>query len=600
MEKIMKYLLNTLLLLLPFFGTHTLQAAPAQAMGYLPKYGPDFAHFDYVNPDAPKRGEIVLSSVGSFDSLNPFTLKGMAAEGLNPLLFETLMTPSLDEPFSQYGLLAEDSLLAEDGLSVTFRLNPEARFNDGSAVTAADVQFSFDTLKSEAAHPHYRIYWADIERAVVVDSRTVRFEFARVNPELHMIAGQIPVFSRAWVGEAAFSGLAERAPIASGPYLIASYDLGKNIVYRRNPDYWAAELNSRRGMFNFERVIYKYYRDFTVALEAFKAGEFDFNHEYNSKSWARDYNGAVFDSGAILREELPHQNNQGIQGFAFNLRRPLFQDQRVRQALALAFDFEWSNRQLFYDQYRRCYSYFSNSDLAATGLPQGDELALLEPWRKDLPLSLFTQEWHPPSTQPPATLRANLRHAAQLLREADWKLKGDTLINTAGEPFAFEVILAQKGFERILAPFARNLKKLGVEVSYRTVDRALYQQRLDSFDFDMVVTSFGQSQSPGNELRGMFHSSAAVQEGSQNIIGIRSPVVDAMIDKVIYAPNRQSLVTAVRALDRVLLAGDYLIPHWYIGTHRVAYRDRFGIPQQRPLYYTPVGWLLQSWWAKGE
>lgn len=577
-------------------GWRLVLAAPSQALGYAPAYPAGFPHFNYVNPLAPKGGELTLSSVGSFDSLNPYTLKGQAAEGLTSLMFETLMEPSLDEPFSQYGLLAEDVQLASDGLSVTYRLNPRARFSDGSAVTAQDVKFSFETLRDKG-HPQYRFYWADIKQAVVLGERVVRFDFTRINPELHLIVGQIPIFSRHWVGEQDFEKMALIEPLASGPYRIEKYELGKNITFVRNPDYWAKDLNVRRGMFNFKRVTYKYYRDFTVALEAFKAGEFDFIHEYNSKKWARDYYGSKFTSGQIVKTELKHSNNAGMQGFVFNLRRPLFQDIRVRRALSLALDFEWSNRKLFYNQYQRCDSYFSNSELAARGVPQGAELALLEPFRAQLPPELFTRPWQPPSAEVPGSLRDNLRQAKQLLQEAGWTYRDGALRNAGGEAFHFEIILVQKAFERIVAPYARNLAKLGVEVEYRTVDGALYQRLMDTYDFDMVVAAFGQSQSPGNELMGLFHSSAAEQEGSRNLMGIKSPVVDALLQQVIYAKDRAALVTAVHALDRVLLHGEYLVPHWYIGTHRIAYWNRFGMPQQLPLYYNADSWMLATWWA---
>ena len=350
-------------------------AVPGMALGYTPAYPPGFDHFAYVNPDAPKGGDLNLSAVGSFDSLNPFTLKGQSAGGLGDLMFETLMTPSLDEPFSQYGLLADDARLAPDGMSITFHINPKARFYDGTPVTADDVKFSFDTLR-EKGHPQYRFYWADIKRAVVLDRLDVRFEFARINPELHMIVGQIPIFSRAWVGQRDFDKMALQQPITSGPYRIEKYELGKYITFVRNPDYWARDLNVRRGMYNFDRVTFKYYRDFTVVLEGFKAHEFDFNVEYNSKTWARDYVGAKFRGGKIIKTELPHHNDAGMQGFVFNLRRSLFQDIRVRRALSLALDFEWSNRKLFYNQYKRCDSYFSNSELASSGIPSGAELKL--------------------------------------------------------------------------------------------------------------------------------------------------------------------------------------------------------------------------------
>lgn len=592
-------MLRFTLLVLWLCAAASAAAAPAQALGYTPAYAPGFAHFDYVNPAAPKGGSVNLAAIGGFDSLNPFTLKGQAAAGLTELMFETLMEGSLDEPFSQYGLLAEDVELAADRRAVTYRLNPQARFHDGTPVTAADVKFSFETLRDKG-HPQYRFYWGDIQRAVVVDERTVRFEFARVNPELHMIVGQIPIFSRAWVGERDFDKMALVEPLSSGPYRIEKYELGKYITFVRNPAYWGRDLNVRRGMFNFNRVTFKFYRDSTVALEAFKAGEFDFNVEYNSKTWARDYVGSQFRTGRVVKTELEHRNNAGMQGFVFNLRRPLFQDIRVRRALVLALDFEWSNRQLFYNQYRRCDSYFSNSELAARGVPTGAELALLEPFRAQLPAALFQRPWLPPSTEPPHSLRANLREAKTLLHAAGWDFRDGALRNAAGTPFHFDIMLVQKGFERIVAPYARNLGKLGITVSYRTVDPALYQRRIDTYDFDMVVAGFGQSQSPGNELMGMFHSSAARQEGTRNLIGIQNPVVDALVERVIYAPDRVALVAAVRALDRVLLWGEYLVPHWYIATHRVAYWNRFGRPPQLPLYYDAASWMLRTWWSEAE
>lgn len=572
-------------------------AANSQALGYTPKYPQGFNHFDYVNPSAPKGGSLTLSAFGSFDSLNPFLLKGMAAAGLGELLFESLMESSLDEPFSQYGLLAEQVELAKDGLSVIYRLNPAARFHDGSPVTAEDVKFSFETLKGKGVQPQYRFSWTDIKQATVIDRLSIRFDFAKINPELHMIVGQIPVFSRHWVGEQAFDQVVMDTPLTSGPYRIEKYELGNYISFVRNPDYWGKQLGVRRGMYNFDRITYKYYRDFTVILEAFKAGEIEFINEYNSKKWARDYVGPAFDQGKIIKTQIKHSMNAGMQGFVFNTRRTLFQDKRVRRAISLAMDFEWSNHKLFYDQYDRCDSYFSNSELASRGLPVGAELALLKQFKSQLTDEIFTTEWRPASTLPPDSLRANLRQAKQLLQEAGWTFRDGALRNEKGEPFRFEIMLAQKGFERILAPYARNLDKLGIHIDYRTVDVALYQQRADSFDFDMMVQSFSQSQSPGNELMFMFHSSSVDQKGSRNSIGIQDPVVDALIEKIIYASNRAELVTAARALDRVLLHGEYLVPNWYIGTHRIAYWDRFAFPEKLPLYYQAIPWLLKTAWT---
>lgn len=597
-------LLAAIVMALLALATLPAQGEPATALGYVPKYSPGFRHFHYIDPRAPRGGELTLAASGSFDSLNPFLLKGLPAAGIDGLVFEPLMEQSLDEPFSLYAHLAEDIQLAPDRRAVTFRLDPRARFSDGSPVTAQDVKFSFDTLMSRQAHPRFRFYWADIRRAVVLDARRVRFEFARVNPELHLIiANQMPVFARAWVGNRPFDSLARAVPLGSGPYILDDYDFGKRVSYRRNPHYWANDLNTRRGMFNFERITFKYYRDETVQHEAFKAGEFEFHVEYSSKKWARDYTGPQFDSGRIRRTELPHRNNAGMQGFAFNLRRPLFTDIRVRQAIGLAMDFEWSNRNLFYGQYTRCDSYFSNSELAARGSPGPEELALLEPFRQRLPAEVFGPAWRPPSTVPPGSLRTNLRRARDLLHDAGWRMGPDgVLIDATGRQLEFEIMLqsAQRGFERIVAPFTRNLARIGVVLRYRTVDVALYQRRVDTFDFDMIVASFGQSQSPGNELIGLWHSSSAAREGSNNVLGLRDPVVDALVTKLIYAPDRRRLVTAARALDRVLLHGEYVVPNWYIGTHRVAYWDRFGRPEQLPKYYGAESWMIRTWWKRPQ
>lgn len=572
------------------------RAEPALALGYAPAYPADFTHFDYVNPDAPKGGELPMSAFGSFDSLNPFLLKGLPAAGLGLLVFETLLEKSLDEPFSMYGLLAEDVSLAPDGLSVTFRLRPQARFSDGKPVRAQDVKFSFDTLRSDKAHPMYRFYWADVEQAEVLDERTVRFAFKRANPELHLIIGEMPVLSESWVNGRPFDQLARVAPVGSGPYVVESFDWGKQISYRRNPDYWAKGLPVRRGMFNFDHIGFKYYKDRTVSLEAFKAGEFEFFYENHSKRWARDHEGPRYASGEIVKATIPHRNNAGMQGVVFNSRRKLFADRRVREALGLAMDFEWSNRNLFYGQYTRCDSYFSNSELAARGLPDKAQLTLLEPFRDRLPPEVFTTVYQPPASPDAAALRANLIRAKRLLEEAGWRVKDGVLVNARGEPFRFEIMLGQKGFERIMAPYVHNLRKLGVQASYRTIDAALYQRRVDTFDFDAVIEVFGQSQSPGNELFNMFHSSSADREGSSNAMGVKDPVVDALVEKIVYAQDRQSLVDAARALDRVLLWGHYLAPNWYIGEHRIAYWNHFGYPKTLPLYFEAEPWVLKTWW----
>jgi microcin C transport system substrate-binding protein len=593
--------LRAIFLLFLIFLHPSVHAVPAMAMGYTPKYAQDFKHFDYVNANAKKGGKLVLSGFGTFDSLNPYILKGIAAGGLS-LVFESLLERSLDEPFSAYGLLAEDIELAKDKLSVVFRLNAKAKFSNGEAVTAADVKFSFDTLMSEAAHPQFRFYYSDVKQAVVLDKRRIRFEFKKINPELHLIVGNIPVFSTAWLAGENFAKVDEQKPISSGPYVVDNFAIGKQITYKRNPDYWAKDLPVRKGMYNFDQIIYKYYKDTTIALEAFKAGEFEFFYENHSKRWARDHTGPRYKSAEILKTELAHKNNAGMQGFVFNTRKDIFKDRRVRRALVLAMDFEWSNSRLFYNQYVRNNSYFSNSELASSGLPKGDELALLEPYRDRLPAEVFHTVWRAPSTKPvdgvDASLRKNLRQAKKLLSAAGWKIKNGVLTNATGQVFSFEFMLIQKGFERILAPYARNLKKLGVNISYRTVDASLYERRIRNYEFDMVVSSFPASASPGNELRNMFHSAAAKQEGSRNLAGVSDPVVDALVDAIISASSREKLIIACRALDRVLLHQDYLVPNWYTDVHRIAYWDKFVIPETLPLYYDPMTWLLQSWSIK--
>jgi microcin C transport system substrate-binding protein len=578
-------------------GISVVNAASSVALGYTPKYPANFTHFDYVNPEAPKGGTLTLSGSGNFDSLNPFILRGVNAEGLLPLVFESLMVQSQDEPYSLYANLAEDIALAADGLSVTFRLDPRARFSDGSPVLAEDVKYSFDTLKSDKGHPQYRFYWADIVAATVLDSRQVRFTFVKRNPELHLIAAQIPVFSRQWVGKEAFDKLSRVKPLASGPYVVGDYHLGKDITFQRNPDYWAKDLPSHRGQHNFDRIVYKYYKDETVRLEALKAGEYDFVLENHSKMWARDYNGPQFDSERIRREELTHRNNAGMQGFVFNIRRDLFKDIRVRKALALAFDFSWSNRNLFYNQYVRCGSYFSNSELASSGLPQGEELQLLKKYEKQLAPEIFTTTWQPPRTGTADILRENLKQAMVLLAAAGWRIEDGVLKNTKGDVFEFEFILAQKGFERIMGPYAYNLRKLGINMKYRTVDVSLYVERVKRFEFDMAVASYGESQSPGNEQYNYWHSKTADQIGSRNLIGIKDPVIDSLVDEVVYSRDRHHLITATRALDRVLLHGEYLVPNWYINVHRIAYWDKFGRPKILPLYYDAESWALTSWWS---
>ncbi|MGV3740867.1 MAG: extracellular solute-binding protein [Burkholderiaceae bacterium] len=575
-------------------------AAHAFALYDDPKYPPDFKHFDYVNPDAPKGGELFLANPDrrtSFDKFNPFSLKGVAAAGVSNLMFETLTAGSSDETATMYGLLAEDMQLASDRMSIVFRLNPKARFNNGDPVTAADVKHSFDTLIAKGA-PQFKSIYADVKQCVVLDNRTVRFEFKAFNRELPLIVGGTPVFSRKWGANTSFDRIQLEPPISTGPYLIDRYDVGRTISYKRNPDYWGNDVPSRKGMFNFGRIVYRFYKDDVAKLEAFKAGEFDLVVEYSAKNWARSYIGPKFESGEIVKKTLSHSNGAGMQGFVMNLRRPQFQDVRVRQALELALDYEWMNRQLFYGQYKRIYSYFSNSELAATGLPSEGELKLLEPLRKQLGPAVFGPAPLPPNTDPPGSLRANLLKAKALLKEAGWEYRDGALRNAKGEPFAFEILDDQSALSRIISVYIRNLNKLGMQVNQRTADFALVQKRMEEFDFDMTSIRFPDVTSPGNEMFDRFGSKAADIQGSDNAWGVKDPAVDKLVSALVAANTRAELVAAARALDRVLLHKHITVPHWFSATHRVAYRDRFGIPATPPLYYQADPYVISTWWQK--
>lgn len=567
------------------------------------KYPAGFERFAYTSPQARRGGTLTLHDLGGFDKMNPFTLKGNAPLGLESFVFETLALPSLDEPFAEYGLIARDIELAPDHLSVTFTLDERARFADGTPVHAEDVVFSLETLKSDQAHPSYQIYFQDITGAEILDPHRVRFHFARKNRELHLVAAQLPVLSRAFYQRVGFAGTstedALKPPLGSGPYVVAEVQPGKTITFRRNPDYWAADHPTRRGMFNFDTIVVKYFKDQIVSLEALKAGEFDFMSVNIAKQWVRDMDGPRFQRKELVKSLLPHRNNAGMQGFVFNTRRPLFQDRRVRQALGLAFDFEWTNEALFFNQYTRSHSFFSNSELAATGQPRDGELALLEPFRDRLPPEVFTGSLEPPTTAAPGSLRDNLRRAQELLRQAGWQHKDGVLRDPRGNPFSFEILLTGSSFDRVMAPYVKNLAKLGIQAAYRTIDPALYTDRVREFDFDMVVHVYGQSQSPGNEQRDFWTSAAAGRKGSRNLAGITDPVVDALVDHIVYAETQKGLSDACRALDRVLWHGYYVVPNWYLNQHRLVHRGDFRRPETLPLYYQPLTALLTWWFDPG-
>jgi len=598
-------------------------AYPAQASQGIsqygkPKYVDGFSHFDYVNPHAPRGGSLILPNPDrrtSFDKFNPFTLRGVAAPGVAQLMFESLTVGSADEVSSAYGLVAEDIEVAPDKMSVTFRIRPEAKFSDGSLILASDVKYSFDTLMSSLANPQFKTVYADVKQAVVISDRVIKYEFKNRNPELPVMVGSLPIFSRNWGKKpdgtiTPFDKLSFELPLASGPYVIESYKAGKTMIFKRNPNYWADQrsepLNVLVGFYNFDRVVYKLYGDDAVRLEAFKAGEFDALVEYRAKNWAKSYVGPRFNDGTLLKKSFLNHNGAGMQGFAMNLRRPIFQDVRVRQALGYALDFEWLNRQLFFEQYSRINSYFTNSDLSANAngarKPGDAELQLLKPLKAKYPNLVPDAVFEPmspaPSTTPPESLRQNLRKARELLAQAGWQYRDGALRNAQGEPFRFEMVEDGPFFLRVISAYVRNLEKLGIQVDVRTSDYALHQKRMDEYDFDMTTIRFPDSQNPGNELWDRFGSQAAKEKGSDNLIGIQSPVVDALVDAVVKAQTREQLRAATRSLDRVLWNSYFVIPQWYNPTHRIAYRKEMQYPEP-PLYYTAESWILLNWWKEG-
>ncbi|MBI2239981.1 MAG: ABC transporter substrate-binding protein [Magnetospirillum gryphiswaldense] len=558
------------------------------------KYPAGFTHFDYVNPNAPKGGELRLADMGPFDSLNPFIPKGQSPDGVS-LPFETLMESAADEPFSEYGLIAETVETPPDRSWVIFSLRPQARWHDGQPITADDVIFSLDILRAKGA-PHYRFYYAGVDRAEKLGQRRVKFTFKPGdNRELPLILGQLPVLPKHYWQDKAFDETTLVPPLGSGPYRVGKFEAGRYIQYERVKDYWGKDLPTQKGRYNFDTIRYDVYRDSTVALEALKAGEYDLRIENESKKWATAYaDWPALKTGKASLHEFRDGMPSGMQSFAFNLRRPLFADIRVRQALALAFDFEWANRNLFYGQYARTNSYFDHSELAAKGLPDQAELKLLEPLRHQAPPQVFSQEFVSPVTDPDLGIRPNLRRAVALLEQAGWDVMDGKLVDKQGQPFRFEILLNSPAFERIALPFARNLARLGIDASVRTVDPTQYVNRVRGFDFDMIVASWGQSLSPGNEQSLYWTSEAANQSGSRNFGGIKNPAVDRLVEQLIAAPDRASLVAASRALDRVLLWNWYVIPQWHSPTTRVALWDKFGQPDQVPLQ----GWQLFALWAK--
>ncbi len=572
----------------------------ALAMHGAPRYPADFPHFDYVDPEAPKGGELRLAQApGSFDSFNPFIIKGSPAAGISSGLdqsyvYDSLMVHSADEPFTMYGLLAETIETPDDRSWVAFTLREGARFADGAPVTVEDVIWTFQTLV-EKGQPLYRFYFANVAKVEKAGPRKVLFTFQPgENRELPLILGQLPVLPKHWWAERDFEKTSLEPPLGSGPYRVGRFETGRFLRFERRPDYWGKDLPVNRGRWNFDRIHLRYYRDADVAVEAFKGGEFSFRRENNSKTWATQYDIPEVRDGRIVKELLPHERPSGMQGFVFNLRRPLFQDRRVRRALAYAFDFEWSNATLFYGQYSRSRSYFENSELAATGLPSPEERALLEPYRGRVPEEVFGQAYAPPKTDGSGNNRAQLKQAVEQLREAGWRVVDGVMTHSeSGQKLDFEILLVSPEYERIVLPFAKNLERIGVRANVRTVDTSQYRRRRDSFDFDVMIGLWGQSNSPGNEQREYWSSEAAGRQGSRNYAGIRDPVVDELIEQVIAASDRKELITRVRALDRVLQWGHYVIPNWHIASDRILYWSWLQRPERTPA----AGFQLEAWWA---
>ncbi|MCW5771765.1 MAG: ABC transporter substrate-binding protein [Rhodospirillaceae bacterium] len=560
------------------------------------KYKAGFAHFDYVNAKAPKGGSLYYGVGGStFDNLNPFILKGTPA-AYAATVFETLMVSSSDEPFSKYGLVAKTIETPKDRAWVAFEVDERARFHDGSPITADDVVFSFETLVSEKSHPRYRQYYHDVVKVEKTDARRVKFTFrAAGNRELPLILGELPVLSEAFWSKRKFDEVTLDPPLGSGPYKVGDVSPGRYIAFERVKDYWGKDLPVMQGSANFDLIRLDYFRDATVAREAFKAGEFDYHNENQALAWATQYDIPAVRDGLLIKNPVPHRRPAGMQCFVMNTRRPMFSDWRVRRALTLMFDFEWTNKNLFFGQYTRCKSYFSNSEMEATGLPQGEELKILERFRGRVPDAVFTQPYTLPVYSGDGNIREGAREAVRLLREAGWDFKGTDLVETkTGNPLHFQMMTASQAFERIYQPYIANLRRIGVKAEVRLVDPVQYQKRVETFDFDMITEVFGESESPGNEQRQYWSSAAAKTPGSDNITGIADKVVDELIDLIVSAPDREGLVARCKALDRVLLNHHLVVPSWYLAVDRLIYWDKFGLPPPHRRGTSPTIWWLDA------
>jgi microcin C transport system substrate-binding protein len=558
-------------------------------------YPADFSHFKYANPDAPKGGTFALvgwGGVATFNSLNNYILKGDAAQGLE-LLFDSLMTPAADEADAVYGLVAESAEVADDRMAVTFHLRPEARFADGSKLTADDVVFSFDALKNKG-HPLYHQMLQDVVTAEALDPETVRYTFKGDQVrDLPLTVAGLPILSKTYYATRQFEETTLDPPLGSGPYLVDQVAQGRTIVYRRNPNYWAKDLAVNRGRFNFDKIRFEYFRDRTAGMEAFKSGAYDFREEFTSKVWAMDYDFPAIRDGRVKKEVLPDETPSGTQGFFLNMRREPLKDPRVRKALDLAFDFEWTNRNVFYGLYQRTESFFENSPMKAVGEPSEAERTLLAGLGAPISDEALGPAYLPAKSDGSGQDRRLLQEAGKLLDDAGWTIKNGVRVNAKGEPLKLEILFFEDVFERLTAPYLKNLKLLGIDAHMRLVDPAQYQQRLKGFDFDITTERYTMRNTPGVELRSYFGSAAATMDGSLNLAGISDPAVDALVERVIAAKSRDELNTAARALDRVLRAGHYWVPHWYKASNTIAYWDKFSRPEIKPRFDRGI---LDTWW----
>lgn len=582
------------------------EAAPPQpryamALHGDPKYPPDFTHVDYANPDAPKGGTLKQAAIGTFDSLNPFIVKGTPAAGLaenfirSGLVYESLMMNNWDEPFTMYGVLAETIEVPDDKSWVAFNLRPEAKWADGKPVTAEDVVWTFNTLK-EKGQPFFKAYYGDVKEALAESPSRVRFNFAvKGNAELPLITAEMAILPKHFWEGRTFDATTLEKPLGSGPYAVGNIDPGRSIEYIRRADWWGKDLPFFKGFYNFDTLRYDYFLDDNVALESFLGDDYDVRAETTAKLWENAYNIPALADGRLIKEEIKNSRPAGLQGFVYNIRRPVFQDQAVRTALAYAFDFEWSNKQFAFGAYTRTDSYFENSELASSGLPSPEELALLEPYRGKIPDEVFTQTYKPPVNDGTGNNRANLRTAMQILDQAGWKIGANGIRAKDGVTLKFEILDANPQFEKWVLPFIQNLKRIGVEANFRIIDPAQYQNRMNTFDYDMTIGDFGQSDSPGNEQREFWGSEKADMQGSRNLIGIKDPVIDDLVTKIIHATSREDLVTKTRALDRILLWRHYVIPMWHYPKWRIAHWNTV----ERPAKLSGISPLISyTWWSK--